>query len=78
MQELPFLIIIGLQFFYIIYSDIQNRKERESWALKVMSRDVDEYKSVTEDTPEDSPKKEEDPYIPIEEVGADRIVGAKE
>ena len=70
--------VILLQFGYIVYSDIQNRKEREVMTLKIMSKDIDEYKTALEDTPEDSPKKEEDEYIPVDDVGAERIIKAKE
>ena len=77
-MEIILLIVIVLQFFYMVYSDIQNRKEREAWALKVMSKNLDEYKSVGEGTPEDSPKQDPDPYLDASEVGIDRILEAKE
>lgn len=78
MTEFILLAVILLQFIYIIYSDIQNRKEREALEVKIMCKDLDDYKSATEDTPKDSPKDEEDPYIPIEEAGIERIIKAKD
>lgn len=77
MNNLLFVVVV-LQFIYIVYSDISNRKERESLELKVMSKDLGDYKSATEDTPKDSPKDEEDPYISLEEAGVERVVKAKE
>jgi len=70
--------IIFLQFVYMVYSDIQNRRERESLELKVMSKSVDEYKSAIEDTPEESKKEDPDPYISMEEAGIERVLKAKE
>lgn len=43
-----------------------------------MSKSLADYKSVLEDTPEDSPKDEEDPYVSIEEAGIERVLKAKE
>jgi hypothetical protein len=70
--------IIFLQFAYIVYSDFQNRKERESLELKVMSKSLDDYKSALEDTPEESKKEEPDPYISMEEAGIEQVLKAKE
>ena len=43
-----------------------------------MSKSLDDYKFATGDTPEDSPKQEPDPYVDAEDVGIERILGAKE
>ena len=72
------LVVILLQFAYLIYSDTQNRRERERLQLKLMSRDLEDYKSFTEESPEDSPVDEEDPYLSLEEAGVERVVNAKE
>jgi len=70
--------IIFLQFAYIVYSDIQNRKERESLEIKLMSKSLDEYKSAMEDTPEESRSEEPDPYISMDEAGIEQVLKAKE
>ena len=77
-MEIAFLIIVGLQFAYLVYSDFQNRAERERLQLKFMAKDLAEYKSVVEETPKDSPKEEPDPYLTIEEAGIDRVLKAEE
>jgi predicted transport protein len=71
------VIVITFQFIYIIYSDIQNRKERESLQLKLMSKDLNDYKNFKEDVVT-SGNYEEDPYIDIDEAGLDKIVKSKD
>jgi hypothetical protein len=71
------LVVIVLQFIFMVYSDFQNRKERELLQLKLMSKDIDDYKSALEDTPEDS-KKEENPYLDMDEVGIEQLLKTKE
>lgn len=78
MIELTLFAVVVLQFAYIVYSDIQNRRERELLQLKLMSANLQDYKSALEDTPKDSPKDEEDPYISMEEANIEQIVRAKE
>jgi len=70
--------IIFLQFAYIVYSDIQNRKERESLELKFMSKNLEDYKFAVEDTPEESKKEDPDPYISMDEAGIEQVLKAKE
>jgi len=77
-MELFLIIIIGLQFAFLVYSDIQNRTERERLQLKFMAKDLTDYKSATEETPKDSPKEEEDPYMTIEEAGIEKVLKAEE
>jgi hypothetical protein len=69
--------IIVLQFIYLVYQDHQNRKERNDLHLKLMAKNLTEYKDVTESTTETAPA-EEDPYLTLDEAGVDRVVGAKE
>jgi hypothetical protein len=76
-MEYILLVVIFLQFAYIVYSDIQNRTEREELILKIMSKDLNEYLGIDEEV-EDSPKEESDPFISVEEAGVDRVVGAKD
>ena len=71
------LVVIAFQFIYMIYSDIQNRKERELLQLKLMSKDLDDYKSAVENTDVDS-VKEEDPYVSMDEVGVEQLLKTKE
>ena len=77
-MEIVLLIVIGLQFAYIIYKDVLAYKERESLQLKLMSRDVTEYKSVVEPESLESAEEEDDPYLPIEMVDFKKILEADE
>lgn len=77
-MEIFLIVVICLQFAYLVYSDFQNRAERERLQLKLMSKDLTEYKSATEDAPKDSPKEEDDPYVTMEEAGIERLLKAKE
>jgi hypothetical protein len=77
MEYILFAVIV-LQLLYIVYSDFQNRKERELLQLKLMSADATDYRELLGDTPEDSPKEEEDPYISLDEAGIERVVKAKD
>jgi hypothetical protein len=76
-MDTSLLIVVALQFFYIVYSDIQNRKERESLQMKLMSKDLTDYKSNLEETPKDSPK-EVDPYVAMEDIGIEQLLKTKE
>ena len=71
-MEIILFSIIVLQFGYLVFSDVQNRKER-----KFIQMNLEDFTDF-EDTPEDSPKEEEDPYLPIEEAGIERIIKAKD
>jgi len=71
-MNLILFAIIVLQFGYIVFSDIQNRKER-----KFIQMNLEDFVDF-EDTPEESIEEEDDPYLPIEEVGIERIIKAKD
>lgn len=71
MNILLFAVIV-LLLAYIVYSDIQNRRER-----KFLQMNLNDFTDFN-DTPEDSPKDEEDPYITMEEAGIEQIIKAKE
>ena len=77
-MEIFLFAIVLLQIGYLVYSDIQNRKERELLQMKLMSKDLGDYKAALEDTPEDSEKDADDPYVTIEEAGIERVLKAKE
>jgi len=76
-MELILLAVILFQFILVIYMDSQNRAERERLQLKLMSKDLGDYVSSTEEAA-DSPKEEPDPYMNAYDVSVDRIVNAKE
>lgn len=79
LMEFILLIIILIQFGYIIYKDILFRDEREKLQLKLMSKDLTEYTSVVEEPKKPkAPVKKPDEYIDIEDVSVDRIIKAKE
>ena len=69
------IIIILLEFAYIIYKDEMSKRERKDLQLKLMSKDVEEYKKVSEPTPKPA-KQEIDPYIPIEDVQTEKLMKA--
>ena len=77
-MEIILLIVIALQFSYMVYKDILFSKEREQLQLKLMSKDISEYKYATE-TPKEEKKVERQPdeYLPIEDIPIDRIVNAE-
>jgi hypothetical protein len=66
-------IFIAVQFIFIVYSDIQNRVEREKLELKLISKGLSDYISSTEEE-EESKKEEEDPYIDVMEANIDQIL----
>jgi hypothetical protein len=71
-MELILFAVIFLQLVYIVYSDIQNRRER-----KFLQMNLNEFEDFDE-TPEDSKKDEPDPYMTMEEAGIERVLKAKE
>ena len=76
-MDIALLIIVIIQFLYIVFKDIINGKEREKLQLKLMSKDVAEYKKVVEKV-EDAVSEEVSPYIPVEEASFEQIFKAKE
>jgi len=75
--EAILLLVIFLQFGYIIYQDRSNRVERERLQLKLMSKNVDEYVAAVESPSEES-ESVEDPYVPIEDVPLDKLMEAED
>ena len=73
-----YLIVVAIvEFAYIIYQDFFNRQEREKLQMKLMSKDVTEYKEATEPTPKPA-ESVEDPYKPMEEVDTEKLMNAKD
>ena len=74
-MEFVLLVIIALQFGYIVYKDILSLKEREQLQLKLMSNSVDDYVRATGPV-EEVEKIEPDMRMPIEEASAEQIAKA--
>lgn len=75
MTEIILGLVILLQFAYIIYKDRAERNERKDLQLKLMSKDVVEYKQATEPAPKDTVEKV-DPYVNIEDVDLNKLISA--
>jgi len=73
-----YLIVVAIiEFIYIVYQDFLNRREREKLQMKLMSKDIQEYKEATEPAPKPG-KSEKSPYKPIEEVSIDKLMKAED
>jgi flagellar biosynthesis/type III secretory pathway M-ring protein FliF/YscJ len=77
METVILLIVIIFLLAFITYQDISNRRERENLELKLMSKDVVEYKEVTE-KPEKTKTPDPDPYVPLEDVSVNKLVQAED
>ena len=76
MEYLLFGVVV-LLIFYIGYQDFSNRQEREKLELKLMSRDLTEYRVNTEPTPK--PQKEEpEENVDTDDVPASKLLTAKD
>lgn len=71
------LVVIAFQFGYIIYTDRENRKERERMQLKIMSKDVVEYKEAISSPDKDTPEQR-DTYLELDEVDLEKLVNAED
>lgn len=69
------IIVVLLQFAYIIYKDEVFKRERKDLQLKLMSKNVEEYVRAVE-PPAKPVKQEPDPYIPIEDVEVNKLMKA--
>ena len=76
-MELILAFIIVLQFGYIIFKDVKVGQEREKMLLKLMSRDIQEYKDFVETIADESVKEEVPVRIPIEDATVEQILRAK-
>jgi hypothetical protein len=61
----------------LILQDYNNRKEREKLELKLMSKDITEYKANTEPLPKPI-KDEPDEYLDIDDVPTSKLLTAKD
>ena len=77
-MELILAFIIVLQFGYIIFKDVKVGQEREKMLLKLMSKDLREYKDAIETIADESTKQEAEIHVPIEEVSAEQILKANQ
>ena len=71
------LIIIVLLIGYAVVKDVLFYKEREKLQMKLMSKDLSEYASVTEPEADNAPQ-EENPYIAIEDATYEQILKSKD
>lgn len=70
--------IIILQFVYTIYKDEIFKRERKDLQLKLMSRDVYEYKEAVKVNPEKEPEPEPDPYVDPSNVETEKLLKAED
>lgn len=71
--------IIVLLISYIVYESVASRKEREKLQLKLMSKNVEEYKIATEPEPEPViPQEELDEFEELENVSPDTLLKAED
>lgn len=76
-MELILAFIIVLQFGYMIFKDVKVGQEREKMLLKIMSKDVYEYKDFVETIADESTKEEVPVRIPIEDATVEQILRAE-
>ena len=69
--------IIILQWVYIIYKEESVKRERSDLQLKLMSKNLTEYKEVTE-LPEKNTEKEDSPYRDIEDIPVSKLLKAED
>lgn len=77
-MDYALLTVIFFQFGYILYKDWLYFKERKDLELKLMSKDVREYKEMVQEKVKDSPEEKPSPYIPIEEASIEDILNAED
>jgi hypothetical protein len=77
-MEILLFIVVVLQVALFVYSDYQNRAERERLQLKLMSRDLGDYVSATDGGDEDGAKDLPDPYIDVDDANVEQILHARE
>lgn len=70
-------ILIGCLFGYIIYMEKENRIERERLQLKLMSRDVTEYKDAISPPDKDTPEQR-DTYLPLDDFSPEQLAEAED
>lgn len=76
-MELFLFVIVLLELAVLVIFDFLNRRERNDLTLKLMSKDLTEYKSAT--LPKTKPTKEKpNPYLDPADVDPDIILKAKD
>jgi hypothetical protein len=75
-MEFVLLVVIILQFAYMVYKDFLFHKEREKLELKLMSDNVVEYTRAVEKQPE-ATKQEEPVYHSVDDVSTERLLEAE-
>jgi len=73
--------VIFLQFVYIVYSDRENRKEREDLQLKLMSKNSYEYgdiKQILSKKPIENTKQKKEEYVDPMDIDPNLILKAKD
>ena len=78
MTETLLFGVILLQVAYSTYIDYANRKERADLELKLMAKSLEDYKSATDSTPQETLKQESDPYLDLDDAGTEQILKARE
>lgn len=78
MTEYFLLLVIILQFVYIVYKDVSNGKERERLQLKLMSKNLVEYKEAVEKPPKPAKKPKPSPFKNLEDVSIDKLLTAED
>ena len=80
-MDVMLLIIIVVQFAYVVFKDILNSKEREKLQLKLMSRSAQEYVDTIaplEENSADSVDRTSSESVFDGTVPLDKILGAQD
>lgn len=72
------IIVILLQFAYIVFKDWSFNQEREKMQLKIMSKDVNEYKEAVEPEPKPVKREKRDEYLDVTEVPMEKLLKAED
>lgn len=72
------IIVILLQFAYIVYKDWSFAAEREKMQLKIMSKDLNEYKEAVEPEPKPVKREKKDEYTDLTEVPLEKLMKAED
>jgi len=81
MEVILLFAVVLLQFGYIVYKDQSFRKDRERMELKILCKDMGEYKALVEDDVKESGKSatpKEDEVIDIYDATVEQILKARE
>ena len=76
-MELFLFVIVLLELAVLVIFDFFNRRERNDLTLKLMSKNLDEYKSATLPIPK-TEKEKPNPYIDPSDIDPSKILLAKD